>query len=551
MSDHDDPPSPGPNDKDETRLTTPGAVSGPSDDSTHHALLPVDDSGLDMDLYQTNPGSSIVTMEPYSSPTRNSKVPIRKKPSKPENMYKNRIQILPGFYEFVSYNKFLIIRVESEVPVNINVFKGNREIVQLCGSQPKIQSQGDGSLFIETSSPEQSEALLKINKLAGLKVRCYPHPTFNQCRGVVYAPELLDLDCEEIQSELADQNVVKVIRMHKKINGLRVPLATLILTFDTFKLPNTIKAGWLNLRVKPYIPSPKRCFHCQMYGHLIQRCKKMITNVPAVCSICGQTEHGECSNPPSCIHCGEGHPSSSRNCIKFMFEKEIQATKVLEKVSFKEARRKVSDKYVRPGETFSVAMRKLRSDNTKPLQSIEALNTTQQSLSPKPQKSSKEQQDKECEKQNEAAPILPSTGTVLKQKPADVTQARLNPLPMETEGLTGKKLRENEDFDEDFIYPSKKQKSSKSSPQNTDVTTQNKFNVLNSPTSLNKSVGSSKLVRLKTGKNETTQNRKLGNMANSNPNKSNQNSHQRKSHVALTRDNRSEASNKKDLSKKR
>ena len=95
-----------------------------------------------------------------------------------------------GLYELVSYNKFLIMRVESEIPVNINVFKGNREIVQFCGSQPKINSLGDGSLFIEASSPEQSEALMKMTKLAGLKVQCYPHPTFNQCRGVVYAPEL-------------------------------------------------------------------------------------------------------------------------------------------------------------------------------------------------------------------------------------------------------------------------------------------------------------------------------------------------------------------------
>ena len=322
-------------------------------------LLPlVDDSGMDVDLDKENPsGSSIVTMEPYSSLIRNRNVPMRKPVKRTENVYKNKIQILPGLYELVSYNKFLILHVDNEGPTKINVFKGNREIVQFCGSEPKIRPQGDGTLLIEASSPEQSEALMKITKLTGLKVRCYPHPTFNQCRGVIYAPELLDLDCEEIQTELADQNVVRVVRMQKKVNGERIPLATLILTFDTFKLPNTIKAGWLNLKVKPYIPSPMRCFHCQKYGHLIQKCKKMINREPAVCITCGENAHGTCTNPPSCVHCGEGHSSSSKNCVKFIFEKEVQTIRVMEKVSFKEARKKALDRYIRPGESFSNALK--------------------------------------------------------------------------------------------------------------------------------------------------------------------------------------------------
>ena len=69
-----------------------------------------------------------------------------------------------------------------------------------CSKEPKIRFQGDGSLLIEVSSPEESERLMKMSKLVGLNVKCIPHPTFNQCRGVIYAPELLSIDADEIQT---------------------------------------------------------------------------------------------------------------------------------------------------------------------------------------------------------------------------------------------------------------------------------------------------------------------------------------------------------------
>ena len=261
--------------------------------------------------------------------------------SKTDNGNRNvNLQILPGVYELVSYNKFLIMRFEDGKIENINVFKGNKEIVNCCGGQPKIKSQADGSLFTEIFSQDQSDKLMKLTELVGRKVICSPHPVYNQTRGVVYAPELLSLDTDEIQSELQDQNVIKVVRMRKKVHGELIPLPSLILTFSTHKLPNSIKAGWLNLNVKPYIPSPLRCYHCQMYGHLIQKCKKKINQEPAICHNCGKTAHGECSEAASCIHCGGEHPASSKNCSRFIFEKEVQAVKVMEKLTFKEARKK-------------------------------------------------------------------------------------------------------------------------------------------------------------------------------------------------------------------
>ena len=314
-----------------------------------------DDLRMDLDMVKTAPGSSIVTLEPFSSPDK-QRSNVSLKP-KSRNFDKGMMQILPGIYELVSYNKFIVLRLENDVFQNISPFKANREIVSICGCEPKIRPQDDGTLLVEVSSLEQSEKLLKMKSLVGRKVTCFPHPIHNQCRGVIYAPELLSLDTEEIQQELNEQNVVKVVRMRKKVGDQTIPLATLILTFETHKLPNSIKAGWLSFKVRPYIPSPLRCFHCQMFGHSIHKCKKKINQEPAVCPNCGKQAHGNCTEPAACVNCGEPHPSSSKNCMKFILEKEVQTIKVLEKVSFKDARKKALERQIRPGVAFSSVLK--------------------------------------------------------------------------------------------------------------------------------------------------------------------------------------------------
>ena len=239
----------------------------------------VDDPGMEMDLVMDNYSSTIATFALFSSPVL-SNLERHRNLNERRNVNVNKrgkIQILPGIFELVSYNKFLLLQFENLIGY-INPFKASKEIKSLCG-EPKIRSQGDGSLLIEASS-EESEKLMKMTKLVGNNVKCIPHPIFNQCRGVIYAPELLSIDADEIQAELEDQNVVKVVRMTKKSKDHVIPLPTLILTFQTYRMPSTIKAGWLNFKVKPYIPSPLRCFHCHIFGHSTQKCKKRINQEP-------------------------------------------------------------------------------------------------------------------------------------------------------------------------------------------------------------------------------------------------------------------------------
>ena len=84
-----------------------------------------------------------------------------------------------------------------------------------------------------------------------------------------------------------------------------------------------------------------------------------------VCSQCGKEEHGECNNPPHCANCGETHPAASKKCHKFLFEKEVQALRAREHLSFKEARQRVSSTYIRPGTTFAALFSKATPTNVK------------------------------------------------------------------------------------------------------------------------------------------------------------------------------------------
>ncbi|XP_068235568.1 uncharacterized protein [Palaemon carinicauda] len=237
-------------------------------------------------------------------------------------------------------------------------FKANRGIVTTCGGQPKILHQGNGRLLIETLSQIQCERLKTLTTLDGHTVKCTSLPTFNQSRGVIYNAELLDIEEKEIEEELKSQGVVKVVRMRKRVGEKRSPLSTLIITFDQCSLPNDTKAGWISWKVKLYTPSPLQCYHCQMYGHLSQKCKEKLNNKPAACANCGKNSHGLCKEKRNCIHCGEAHPATSKSYVKLISEKEIKAIGTMERVTFKEACNRALEKQIRPGQPFSTVLNK-------------------------------------------------------------------------------------------------------------------------------------------------------------------------------------------------
>ncbi|GFY44160.1 uncharacterized protein TNIN_66841 [Trichonephila inaurata madagascariensis] len=157
--------------------------------------------------------------------------------------------------------------------------------------------------------------------------------------GVIYCPDLIPLPDSEIEEELASQGVEAVKRITSIKDSKTVISPLFILTFSKHTLPENILIGYLNIKIRPYIPNPLRCFRCQSYGHGTASCRGIAT-----CNKCSSTEHASeaCTTEwRKCANCKGEHAAYSKICTKWQQEKEIQRIKVLENLSYSEAKKQV------------------------------------------------------------------------------------------------------------------------------------------------------------------------------------------------------------------
>ncbi|GBO40288.1 hypothetical protein AVEN_190982-1 [Araneus ventricosus] len=124
------------------------------------------------------------------------------------------------------------------------------------------------------------------------------------------------------------------------------------------KLPEHIKAGYMRLSVRTYIPNPLRCFKCQRFGHSKTSCRGTLT-----CARCAEVGHEstDCTRTEKCVNC-KGEHTFSRNCFAWKQEKEIITTKIKKQISYQEARKLVKSQTPTPGNSYvSVAKKSISS----------------------------------------------------------------------------------------------------------------------------------------------------------------------------------------------
>jgi hypothetical protein len=202
-----------------------------------------------------------------------------------------------------------------------------------------VKKLRSGALLIEVSRPAQAQNLLKQTVFATVPVKVTPHRTMNSCKGVIRDRDLADMDKDELVEELKCVGVTDARNIMQTRNGTKTKTAAIILTFARAILPKSIKAGYTNIKVSPYIPNPLRCFTCQGFGHHQSTC-----NRKKICARCGQPEHGTnpCNGTPHCANCKGDHPAFSTSCPKWVMEKEICKVKVIHNVTYPEARKMVA-----------------------------------------------------------------------------------------------------------------------------------------------------------------------------------------------------------------
>ncbi|GFT94173.1 RNase H domain-containing protein [Trichonephila clavipes] len=202
------------------------------------------------------------------------------------------------------------------------------------------------------------EKLSFASQAARYPVTVFPHKSLNSCRGVISEPDLLGTSDSEILEGFSGQGVTQVRRITIKKDSTIIPTKHLILTFTSPTLPQTIKAGYLNCKIRPYIPNPLRCFQCQRFGHSQTACRGQLT-----CSRCASVGHAssDCTLEQKCVNCSQPHSADSKLCPKWKIEKEIQTIKTNRNISYIEARKFITPQ---PSQTYAQVAKSMTVNNS-------------------------------------------------------------------------------------------------------------------------------------------------------------------------------------------
>ena len=135
--------------------------------------------------------------------------------------------------------------------------------------------------------------------------------------------------------------VAEAYRVSANRNDGKQPTGTFFMTFQGTTLPKKIRLGFEQFDVHLYVPSPRRCFKCQKFGHNTRVCKAR----EEVCQTCATPGHSKdtCPNSdnPKCLNCKGSHTASDRDCPRFVAEEAAPQIQAESHCSLVNARKRV------------------------------------------------------------------------------------------------------------------------------------------------------------------------------------------------------------------
>ncbi|XP_049516585.1 uncharacterized protein LOC125942457 [Dermacentor silvarum] len=239
-----------------------------------------------------------------------------------------------------TFPKYHVVHSENNTPVRkLSPFLVAKCLKDKIGPTYKASKMSSGDLLLELNDKDQVQMLSELTSIGDATVTISAHRTLNTSRGVISEEDFLGLSDEELLEGFQEQNVTKVQRIVIRRNDQEIPTKHVILTFGTSEMPTSLNAGYVKVNVRPYIPNPRRCFKCQRFGHASHACRGQTT-----CAKCSSNEHqsDNCTSSLHCVNCKGDHAAYSRSCPCWKKEKEVIALTVKEKISFYEARKRLS-----------------------------------------------------------------------------------------------------------------------------------------------------------------------------------------------------------------
>ena len=213
---------------------------------------------------------------------------------------------------------------EGKTLSKLSPFAIHKGVKGIAGGDVTIKRQFSGDIYLTCSQKSQSDNLLKCVLFGNVApVLVTQHKSLNVSKGVVRNWELARTDPDEIKENIP--SIIDVQRIVVKRNNVEVKTNTLILTFNSPKIPESLKVCYLNIPVSQFVPNPLRCYKCQKFGHVTSKCKHCET-----CARCSETGHKDdsCTKAFKCANCGECHTAYSKKCSIYKREYDIQSIRV-------------------------------------------------------------------------------------------------------------------------------------------------------------------------------------------------------------------------------
>ena len=232
-----------------------------------------------------------------------------------------------------------------------NMLGGTRFLERKFGHLPKGNIKRYGkNILVKAENKIQAAMLSHFTSLQDdIISRIVPHPTFNTVKGVVYSRDLYEFTEVEIL-EMCPSTVYEV----KKLSGRN---GAILLHFSTRFIPDFIDVEHSRIRVKKYRYRPRQCYKCFEFGHVAHFCRSN----PRCSSCSGDHEPMESCGPVKCLNCGECHPPTSRDCIRFKLEQDILEVAHNEFISIGSAKRPVLGASQSPESSYASVAKHMKS----------------------------------------------------------------------------------------------------------------------------------------------------------------------------------------------